>query len=201
MSTEKSNSCGLRKVRTTCRPVPKGTSKPTFRSLIADFRREDAPRMQKEAAFFRKQPSLERAIHHAATATDERGKVFDHQRRTWPSGRLKAEAILTASVGRVGACRSFHELLCLIEELLSGVRGIRELYRYDTAARLGAFLSLAPEYVYLHAGTRKGAQALGLGRRRGYLEKHELPVPLQALTADELETFLCVYAAELAEVT
>ena len=44
-----------------------------------------------------------------------------------------------------------------------------------------------------HAGTREGAPALGLGRGRAYLEKRELPAPLQVLTPAEIEILLCLY--------
>lgn len=74
---------------------------------------------------------------------------------------------------------------------------VGELYVYDAALRLGAHLGLAPTFVYLHAGTRLGARALGLGQGRAYLEMHELPLPLQALSPDEVESFLCIYKAFL----
>src|SRR6266853_1674173 len=41
--------------------------------------------------------------------------------------------------------------------------------------------------------TRLGARALGLGRGRAYLEMHELPLPLQGLSPDEVESFFCIY--------
>ena len=105
--------------------------------------------------------------------------------------------ILTKATSRLTACKSFHELHTVIGELLSPISGLGELYIYDTAVRIGAYLGLAPEFVYLHAGTRKGARALGLGRGRAYLEIRELPGPLQALSADEAESFLCIFRALL----
>lgn len=153
--------------------------------------------IERELDFFRTRPSIQPVIHHAATATNEDGYCFDHQYRILRAARPRAKALLTAVISRLRTCRSFHELHTVIGELLSPVSGLGELYIYDTALRIGAYLGLAPEFVYLHAGTRQGARALGLGFGRAYLQMHELPGPLQALRADEVESFLCIYKALL----
>ena len=56
-----------------------------------------------------------------------------------------------------------------------------------------AHLGLAPERVYLHAGTREGARALGLGRGRDALDLDELPGEFGSLTPAEAEDCLCIY--------
>lgn len=153
--------------------------------------------IEEELGFFRTRPSFKSAVHHAATATDEDGYCFDHQFRILRAARLQAEMVLTAAKSRLNACKSFHELHTLMDDLLRPIFGLGELYIYDTALRMGAYLGLTPKFVYLHAGTREGARALGLGLDRAYLEMHELPAPIRALTADEAESFLCIYKALL----
>ena len=71
------------------------------------------------------------------------------------------------------------------------------LYVYDTAWRIGAKLELEPELVYLHAGTRKGAKALGLDSRRENIDPQDLPLPLQRLRPIHIENFLCLYKDRL----
>jgi hypothetical protein len=136
---------------------------------------------------------MELAIHHVAMAVDGDERCFDHQCRINQSARRQAKAILTAAADKLKACTSFHELHALLVESLSPVWGLGELYIYDAALRLGAFLRHAPRFVYLHAGTRAGAKALGLDSKREYLEKRELPPSLRKLSADEIESFLCIY--------
>jgi hypothetical protein len=68
---------------------------------------------------------------------------------------------------------------------------------YDTAVRIGAYLGLEPDRVYLHAGTRRGARALGLGAGREWLEIRELPVQFRRLNGRRLEDILCIYKREL----
>jgi hypothetical protein len=54
--------------------------------------------------------------------------------------------------------------------------------------------------VYLHSGTRDGARALGLGRGRDTLRKHELPREFEELTAAEIEDCLCIYKDALKSI-
>jgi hypothetical protein len=75
--------------------------------------------------------------------------------------------------------------------------GLGSLYAYDTARRLGAKLGVEPQRVYLHAGTRKGAKALGLDYRQASLPVNDFPEPLRVLPADMLESFLCIYKDRL----
>ncbi|MBI4192845.1 MAG: hypothetical protein HY525_20220 [Betaproteobacteria bacterium] len=76
---------------------------------------------------------------------------------------------------------------------MRSVRGIGELYVYDTALRLGAHLRLLPRQVYLHAGTRRGARALGLDHRAKSLAPTKLPAALRCLRPYEMEDVLCIY--------
>lgn len=76
------------------------------------------------------------------------------------------------------------------------VDGIGKLCIYDTANRIGAFLGIGPEKVYLHAGTKDGAEKL-LGRRLkcDCISKADLPNTFQRedLSCAEIEDILCRY--------
>lgn len=138
-------------------------------------------------------PSLELAIHNAAHATDHRGKRFRHQCRIPASALRRAKAVLTSRIAEVRANKSFDDLHSFLMRVLGDVRGLGELYFYDTAIRLGAFLGLSPELVYLHRGTLAGARALGLDVSAGYLTLSQLPRLVRTLRAHEAEDFLCIY--------
>lgn len=87
---------------------------------------------------------------------------------------------------------NFDELHEFLGSAFSRIRGLGPLYTYDTALRLGFFLKLAPERVYLHAGTRKGARALGF-RNSDSVEVAALPEELTILPPHEIENFLCIF--------
>jgi hypothetical protein len=71
---------------------------------------------------------------------------------------------------------------------------VGELMVYDTALRIGAFLKLEPVSVYLHAGTKTGAKALGLtvsGKKN--INVTDLPKEFRKLKPHEIEDCLCIY--------
>jgi hypothetical protein len=70
---------------------------------------------------------------------------------------------------------------------------------YDTSTRIGGFLRLKPARVYLHAGTRQGAAALGFGNRE-WLLPQDLPRAFGKLRPDEIEDCLCIFKREIAAI-
>ena len=177
--------------RTSC-PPRKGRRRRDLESMVAEYLRTpqgDAA----EARFFRHMPSLDLAIHYAALAIWKDGRSFRHQNPIVTTARSKAKLALTRVSTRIHACTSFHALHSILCEVLNPIRGLGPLYIYDCASRLGYYLKLSPEYIYLHAGTRHGAKALGLDHRRDYLAKQDVPLPLRVLAAAQIESFLCIY--------
>ncbi len=163
------------------------------RHYISYFRGKE----KAELAFVRGQPNLEKAIEVAALCRTSRGKRHPHQTRIPAAVLSEARERLLQVQSGLSACRTFDALFRMIRETLTPVRGIGEATNYDIAQRIGAFLGLAPERVYLHAGTRKGAQALGLDYRYDALDPCELPAQLRVLEPYELEDFLCIYKQAL----
>lgn len=188
-----------------CRPTPvpaicgaiKRGECASLKELVADFLMRYIGCIQDEEQMFRRMPSLDLAIHHVAMATDENDKCFDHQRRITQRARRSAKKMLIEGRGRLKSCKTFDQLHALFEELLGPIEGIGTLYIYDAALRMGAYLRLSPKRVYLHAGTRDGAKALGLDHGRKYLDRAELPQELRTLGADQVESFLCIYKDRL----
>jgi hypothetical protein len=79
------------------------------------------------------------------------------------------------------------------------IRGIGALAIYDIATRIGGYLRLEPEVVYLYAGTSKGARALGLDGAKT-LDPKALPAAFRVLRPREIEDCLCIYAGDLARL-
>jgi hypothetical protein len=72
-----------------------------------------------------------------------------------------------------------------------------ELTVYDTAQRIGAYLGIKPDRIYLHAGARAGARALGLRGRAESILRQDLPREFQRLEPYEAEDCLCIYKDHL----
>lgn len=166
--------------------------------LIEIYKRKIRPKAKEELAYFINMDSLNQCIYCAAYAINRSGKRYSHQRRLSESVLQESYQILLKEKDRISQTKSFEELHSMIRGLLIDIHGIGPLYIYDTSLRLGGYLGLSPEKVYLHAGTKDGAKALGLNWRSDYLELKELPPSLLVLDPHEIEDFLCIFKDELA---
>ena len=155
------------------------------------------PRVNEELEWLRQQPTVSEAIRWAALAMNGKGKRCSHQRRLSKTSLEQARDILLENEDRIRQSQAFDDLLVLLERLLSPVKGLGELYIYDTALRIGAAIGVSPKRVYLHAGTRVGAKALGFDGRLKAPEVSQLPEWLQQLKPYEIEDALCIFKDEL----
>jgi len=137
----------------------------SFNDVVNNYIRRFHHRLEDELGWFARQPSLDAVIERAALARNESGKL-SHQWRV-PNDVLRAWAdALLERRSRIRRSRTFAELHDTLSEAGAQLHGIGSgLAVYDTATRIGAFLKLEPELVYLHRGTRDGARALGFRRR------------------------------------
>jgi len=102
--------------------------------------------------------------------------------------------------------RSFDEIYQIVTDCK--VKGFGELSIYDTALRISSHLNIEPDKVYLHAGSRKGAELL---EQKGYIEVgsskkkflkiEDLPKPLQNQKADDTQHFFCSMKDKMTELT
>ena len=148
---------------------------------------------------FRRAESLEAAVAMATACTNERDKRHSHQRRI-PGASLKAMHRKVSALDLLRA-KSFDDLHDAILNATDSIHMIGPLTVYDVATRIGAYLKLAPKHVYLHAGTRVGAKALGLGAGSSRIEHGDLPPEFGRLTPAECEDVLCIYKDQIAQAT
>jgi hypothetical protein len=181
-----------------CRPARQQLR--NLEDIASDYRRRYAGRARDELALFRRQPTLEAAIRRASRAEDEHGRRFAHQRRLPHAVLTQVEATLTASQQMLRRTKTFAELHASIGDLIGRIHGVGDLMIYDTALRIGAWRRLKPKDVYLHAGARVGARALGLGSARSSVPRAEIPAELRRLAAHEIEDVFCIYKDQLSDV-
>jgi hypothetical protein len=171
---------------------------PTLARIARAYIANHRPRAQAEADFYAGLPSLREAVRRASRAERPDGKRHDHQTRIRRSAlRVAGRRLKTLDFRRV---KDFGELHALLSEAIGTLPGIGELMVYDTSLRIGARLGLEPELVYLHAGTRRGARALGLESAAPCLRVSELPAPLRRLRPREIEDALCIYKRHFGRV-
>ena len=173
------------------------TAHTNLKAIVRAYVHRIRPRAQAELDWFSRQPSLTAAIEKAALAVNSGGKRYSHQRRLKKVALVKALRNLLNESEAMGHARDFDALFKIIRTAVKPTPGIGELYVYDTSLRIGAKLNLFPTRVYLHAGTRLGARALGLNVRDPTLTASALPREFHLLEPHELEDVLCIFKKEL----
>ena len=162
--------------------------------IVNDYIQNDRPEAEIELSFYRTLPNLEEAIRVSALAKIIKGgeeKKHDHQWRIPPALLEELRKGLMKRQDAILACRDFESLMALTEQIASKIWKNAELTIYDTAHRLATYLGLEPEFIYLHAGTRKGARELRLPGNKKFLRMEDLYLPLRRLKPYELENLFC----------
>ena len=171
------------------------TSNP-LEAIVQTYLKNNAEGEDRYLQYYRIQKTPAAAVSKAAMAELPSGKRFSHQRRIPAAILARArDALLNVDLAKA---RSFDELHSLVARTLAPIAGIGELTIYDTAHRIGAYLGLRPEFIYLHAGARSGAKALGLDYRASKLPMSALPKAFHKLLPEQVEDCLCIYKASLA---
>jgi hypothetical protein len=168
---------------------------PTLGGIVAAYLRDHADGESRYLRFYQIQKTLPDAIAKAAMAELPNGGRFSHQWRI--PGPVLAQARDALLNLDYSAVRTFAELYEIVAVALRPIRGIGLLTIYDTAHRIGAYLKLSPEQVYLHAGVRVGAKALGLGDWRAKLPMSVFPPSFHRLRPEQVEDCLCIYKSQL----
>lgn len=158
--------------------------------LYKDFYKKDPDSC---IEFAKSQRTLSDAIRISALSINRKGNKHPHQYRV-PKILLEEwyDALLI-KINEIKNSKSFDELFSIMEG--SSIKGIGELTVYDTANRIGAFMNLYPEKIYLHAGTLVGAKKILGNVSDKYLLKSDLPKEFQRkdLACWEIEDILCIF--------
>ena len=170
----------------------------TFQDVVRHYLQYCAPVQEEYLRFYREQPSLADAIKTAAFAEMRTGGRFARQRRVPHKTLVRLRnGLVRRAFENV---RTFDELHEVVRGAADRIPGVGELTTYETTQRLGAFLGLRPKYIYLHAGSREGADALGVGADKTRLHLSELPEAFRQLMPEQAEDCLCIYKNELVRI-
>lgn len=142
-----------------------------------------------------KKLSWEETIKRAWDSITRQGKMHPHQRRIGRQKLFEGLSITFKNCQRADQFENFDQIYEWIRSISLEINGIGPLTTYDVATRLGMWLGFKPEFVYLHAGAKEGAKALGIKGEK--VKPSEFPASIQTLEVDHIESFLCVYKDKL----
>ena len=93
-------------------------------------------------------------------------------------------------------CADFESIHDKVAKYAVGFYGIGELTIYDTATCIAIPKGMHPDRVYKHAGTREGANALGVrGKTPGKEQFVSICKAFERLEPMQIEDFLCIFKA------
>ncbi len=148
-----------------------------------------------EDEWWRESSTWEEALKKAWNSRLCDGKMHGHQCRVAHKLPEGLKISLDANV-QPDRFKNFHQLYSWIKSITTDVKGLGATTTYDVAQRLGVWMNMQPEFVYLHAGAAKGAKHLGIEGESVLLSA--FPNEIQKLGATHAENFLCIYKKELA---
>jgi hypothetical protein len=172
--------------------------------VVADYRRDHLPKAKEESAWFGDSAlPLADAIERAArslypSSVTDLIVMHPHQCRIGHEKMGELARRLRRKVRQLRQATSFDAIQRVILAEVRLVDGVGELAAYDVAHRIGIHRAIRPDLVYLHAGARAGAAALGIRRRGTALPVTEFPPALESLRAEEIEDLLCIFKDRLA---
>lgn len=149
--------------------------------------------------------TLEQAITRACASRAANGKMHNHQSRVKEADRSEfAKQIILAfkkepkewdtrrkAFVPMQTFDALHDLCDLVKP-----PGIGPVTTYDVATRIGAYMKLEVQSLYLHAGVKEGWCLLYGVKKPTYelrIPRAELPKELRRIPTDEVEDMLCAY--------
>lgn len=132
-----------------------------------------------------------KVIEMAGLSRDKNSTKHPHQHRLTNKVLRQFADRLLRNADNIIASKDFNDLHTIVSGL--SLRGIGTLTIYDTAHRIGLRLEIHPDKVYMHSGTRTGAEKI-LKRKikEPYLDKSAFKY-FAHLRCDEIEDILCIY--------
>jgi len=166
-------------------------SKQIVDDFMANFNLDEEPVI----AYCLSQKNLIDVIKVACHSVSETNRKNRHQNRIKAIILREFGENLISIVSDLNNAKDFETLINFIYN--RKIKGIGKLAVYDIALRIGYYLKKYPDEVYLHAGTRVGAEII-LGKKiiEKSIKKEELTKiypALERLNCAELEVFLCVF--------
>jgi hypothetical protein len=166
--------------------------------LVKDYLCHYADKYKSEERWWAESLTWEEALERAWNSCRENGKMHSHQCHVADKLPEGLRIALDANV-QLDIFTDFHQLYIWVKSITTDVKGLGDTTTYDVAQRLGVWMKIQPELVYLHAGAAKSAKKLGIKGESVPLSI--FPDEIQRLGATHAERFLCKYKDQIAATT
>ena len=164
---------------------------PKLERIIDNFKKKTRKPIDYHVQFCLDQENLKDAIEVAAKAVDDYGKIHFHQRRVGKADLLAFSEKLEGLEDDFSKAKTFDEIYDIVKN--TNAVGINEVTVFDAAFRIGNYLNILPDKIYLTSGTRIGAgYFIENLETKIFILPEELPTPFQRkdLTINDIEEML-----------
>jgi hypothetical protein len=167
----------------------------SLQSEIADYRENELRELHELERFF-KSLSLHSAIEYAASGVTPHRKIHPHQRGIGVKQLRQSAALLKKYATSLRKARSYANLFIITEAVKSDLKGLGDLWSYDTALRM-AFnrgKTFYPKAVFVQKNVMKGIKKIfsKMPVKQRTLPVKIFPKEIQSLKPFEIENFLSV---------
>ena len=168
----------------------------SLQSEIADYRENELRELHELERFF-KSLSFHSAIEYAASGVTPHRKIHPHQRGIGVKQLRQSAALLKKYTPALRKARSYSDLFIITEAVKSVLKGLGDLWSYDTALRI-AFnrgKMFYPRAVFVQRGDMKGIKKIFLKMpiKQRTLPLKIFPKEIQSLKPFEIENFLTIW--------
>lgn len=143
--------------------------------------------------FCKSQTNLKDATRVAALCLNHENKRHPHQCRIPQNSLDELHIYLRARKKKIQESKNFDELFGLVDS--ANIFMIGDLTKYDVAHRIGEYLGVYPDKVFIHSGTKIGAERLIGEIKTRTISVNQLPKIFldNKLSCAEIEDILCIY--------
>jgi hypothetical protein len=163
---------------------------------IADYRENELRELHELERFF-KSLSFHSAIEYAASGVTPHRKIHPHQRGIGVKQLRQSAALLKKYTPAIRKARSFANLFIITETVKSDLKGLGDLWSYDTALRMSfnRGKTFYPQAVFVQKAVMKGIKKIfsKMPIKQRTLPLKIFPKEIQSLKPFEIENFLSVW--------
>ena len=162
---------------------------------IADYQENELRELLEMKKFFQSL-SFQAALEYAASGVTPHRKIHPHQRGIGVTLLRRSAVLLKKQIPLIRKARSFAHIFIITEAVKSELKGLGDLWSYDTALRM-AFnrgRSFYPQAVFVQRGSMKGVRKIfsKIPLKQSTLPMKIFPREMKRLKPFEAENFLSV---------
>jgi hypothetical protein len=167
-----------------------------LQSEINDYKENELRELHEQERFF-KSLSFHAAIEYAASGVTPHRKIHPHQRGIGVKLLRQSAAQLKKRTPNIRKASSFSHLFLISESIRADLKGLGELWSYDTALRMAFNRGkiFYPQAIFVQRAIVKGIKKIftKMPLRQPTLPLKIFPKEVQCLKPFEIENFLLVW--------